>query len=116
MFKDTKVFIMSRKLAITTLKQNIHHPTIVVSISDPNEEYPVFENENLIDVVYTKFYDVENEQCLPAATCEDVKNIRPFIDKYKNDERNIKYIIVHCGAGISRSAAVAAAICEYLGI
>ena len=46
---------------------------------------------------------------------KDFVGLKAFIDTFK-DNPEVKDIIVHCAAGISRSSAVAAAICQYLGL
>jgi hypothetical protein len=51
---------------------------------------------------------------LKEATQEDFNGLKTFIDSLK--AKNIEQLIVHCAAGISRSAGVACAIDEYLGL
>jgi len=113
-----KILVMNRQSAIATLRGNLYgHSTLVISISDPDKDNPTYQNENLVDAIYVKFWDVEKDypnQNIYRVTREEVADIKPFIDKYK--DKNVDYLIVHCEAGISRSAAVASAIAEYLGL
>lgn len=53
------------------------------------------------------FDDIDDEKYGRVISDEDVKNILDFFEKIKKD--NIKLLICQCRAGVSRSAAVAAA-------
>ena len=109
------VQIMSRMM-ITEFASESHNERIgVVSISDPDKENPDLtsnSNNNIVQVLQLKFADVELGQpdCI---TDEQANSIVKFL---LGDcvYFCVKRIIVHCEAGVSRSAGVGAAIMKYL--
>lgn len=113
--KKIKVIILSRLEAIEYMSENLNgQKTAVVSISTPGDKSPVFKNKDMIDAIYLKFYDIEAKYGdIYPARHKDVKNVKEFIDKNKD---LVNCILVHCDAGVSRSSAMAAAICDYLEI
>ena len=113
--KYMRISIMSRKEAWLVSKMDWKgEKTIIVSINEPGYDAPPFQNKDLLAIFPMFFWDIEQPVYdLEPATREDIKGIKEFIDKYKNQA---EHIIVHCAAGISRSSATAAAISDYLGI
>jgi predicted protein tyrosine phosphatase len=91
-------------------------PTAIISITEPTEEPVIFaDNSNIKEIFRMRFYDLEvGKNELKEATQEDFNGLKTFIDSLK--AKNIEQLIVHCAAGISRSAGVACAIDEYLGL
>ena len=66
------------------------------------------------DVLHLKFNDTDSKSSLDGGiTNKEAKKIHDFVNKYK-DISTIDKCIVHCEAGQSRSAGVAAAIMKYL--
>lgn len=91
--------------------------SIVISISSCkcNDAFIVPNNASgIMDVLKLSFNDTDSKEFLDGGILdEDANKIVEFIDKYKdNDELDL--IIIHCEAGQSRSAGVAAAIMKYL--
>lgn len=91
---------------------------VIISISTPSDDKAVFniDNDSIKDILYLSFYDVSTEtqnifKGYPAMTDEDAVQIRDFVLKWKD---TVDTIIVHCDAGISRSAGVAAGILDGL--
>lgn len=92
---------------------------VIISISTPGDEKAEFDSNNktIKDILYLDFYDISyNSQEIfkgyePMAD-EDAVKIRDFVLKWKD---KVDTIWVHCDAGISRSAGVAAGILEALG-
>ena len=101
--------VMSREDARAfTYSNELNKPTIIISISNTNEEPNIFNkgNENIINILYLQFDD--NERGEPnCMTREDAEKIISFIN---NNISRAECVLVHCGAGISRSAGVAAAL------
>ena len=116
--------VMSRNNAIKHCYQRHKNPTVIVSISDPNMIYtsaPFISNDKSIS-------SVVNVKAILRLCFSDAD--RPGLDVYgknanesdlmsdKDANRVVEFIlkhidcdlIVHCDAGISRSAGVAAAI------
>lgn len=112
--------IVSRHEAILIDTKDIQEDTIVISINCPNEQRHIFRNPKIIDVLYLHCDDLTEEQ-FNRIKQEDreeyilfnlkmAQKIKNFIDYHKD----IKNIIVHCTAGISRSGAVGVVISKYL--
>ena len=92
---------------------------IVVSIRDPDKRKArVRRQPGLRDVLYLAFHDAEPvaNMTLPAditLMSEDhAKQIWQFVRKW---ERQVGAVVVHCEQGMSRSPAVAAALCKAYG-
>lgn len=107
--KNIKVF--SRDALEKYIKYfGFSEPTIVISISCPSDlvpRYLLYDINNMVDKIFVKFDDVECDfGSYVSMSDEDAKNIVDFVFKH-NDVNNI---VVHCDAGISRSAGVAAAL------
>ena len=91
---------------------------VIISIKTPDDEQAVFNpnNDSIKDILYLSFYDVSTEtqdifKGYPAMTDDDALNIKDFVLKWKD---RVDIIIVHCDAGVSRSAGVAAGILDGL--
>lgn len=112
-----KITVMNRNDATThSLREQI--PTcVIISISCTDDVYPSFvdskyRSSKVKDVFAMKFNDLEYDcDKHKAPIQEDVNGLKAFIDKYKDE---VEEIVVHCSAGISRSAATAAAIALYV--
>ena len=117
-----KVTVLSRKLAVQYCQKPHGEKSIMISISDPFMEYDsspyVSAENNVVDILRLSFCDADRpgtdvygrtvgEEYLLSSTVAD--EIPVFIERYKD----IDNIIVHCDAGISRSAGVGAAILKY---
>lgn len=110
-----KVTVMSRLEAIShSTKSNINK-CVIVSINSLNSNKTWFhDNEQILDIYPLFFNDIERDYEDSLAPVEkDFIGLKDFIDTYKD---MVDEIIVHCAAGISRSSAVAAAICKYLNL
>lgn len=109
-----KIRVMSKLKAVEhSIKTDINK-CIIVSINTPNYGTYLYDNKNIIDILPLYFNDIERDykNCL-APRQNDFAGLKDFIDTYKDQ---VDEIIVHCAAGISRSSATAAAICQYLKI
>lgn len=104
-----KIEIMSRQEAIQK-SYVINKDCVIISISDINSERPIFAANHNIKNVLTLFFDDE-EGSIKGMDKNQARSVANFINKWKD---KVSLIIVHCGAGISRSAGVAAAIGKYL--
>lgn len=108
--------VLSRAGAIAYAYKNDIPKTAIISISDIYaenilEEHPAFvDNPQIENILYLNFNDVEEGEPF-AITDEDGRKIADFV---RNLSKTTEQILVHCGAGISRSAGVCAAIMKYL--
>jgi len=101
----------------------IKTPHAIVSITDPDLDLPAFApNENRIAILSLRFYDLEDisdqmslKDAVEYVTMfghglfkdDQATQIVEFVERIKD---KAKGILVHCEAGVSRSAAVAAVI------
>ena len=107
--------ILNRKEAKKFSCESHDFKTAIISITDTDKADVVFDKNEVNGiraVLRLKFDDVErdykNEHCI---TKEDAENIVKFVNKNKN---KVDKFIVHCEAGVSRSAGVGAAIMKAL--
>ena len=104
------VKIMSRKKAKRE-SYRVSVPTVIISITDVSSNDVVFaRNSRIKDVLRMKFDD-ECGGHINEMSVEQAQKIAEFVRKW---ESRISQIIVHCEAGVSRSAGVAAAIMKYI--
>ena len=109
-----KIFVMNRKEAINFCKYPHLAQFVMISISTPFEEYDSAPfsstTNNVIDICPVQFFDLDNTYPTKKGLMEykDAKKIVDFVSYHKD-----KIIIVHCDAGQSRSAGVAAALSKY---
>lgn len=104
-----KIEILSKKEAIQK-SYVIDEDCIIISINDINSERPIFAVNHSIKGVLTLFFDDEEDVINGMKTPQAIRVVY-FVNQWKN---KVQTIIVHCGAGISRSAGVAAAIGKVL--
>ena len=107
--------ILNRKEAKKFSYESHDFKTAIISITDTDKADVIFEKNEINGiraVLRLKFDDVErdykNEHCI---TKEDAESIVKFVNKNKN---KVDKFIVHCEAGVSRSAGVGAAIMKAL--
>lgn len=107
-----KITVLSQAAAIEKAK-NLNKSTSIISITEPLDENIEFEKtDNLKDIFRMQFFDLEVDfKSIEAPKQKDFNGLKNFVDNINCDE-----LIIHCYAGVSRSAAVAAAISEYLKI
>ena len=103
------IHVMSRENAIKYSCQQNSEISAVISISDYDKDAPILENNpdnGIISRCKLKFNDVDRGEA-HAITDADAHKIMIFVAEIKE---NVDRLIVHCKAGVSRSAGVAAAI------
>jgi len=104
------ITVMSRNEALKNLNASDVINTALISISSIDEEFPQFTNANLT-TLFLRFDDVDRGT--PNCINETHANkINDFIKNIPDNEN--QRLVVHCGAGVSRSAGVAAAIMKFL--
>jgi len=120
-----KVIALSRLYTEQVVKDiSIDHA--IISVTDPKSKDPVFKPSPFTKgILFLKFYDIDfsdgNNTPTRAAILKEygdglfkdsqAQEILDFVDKVKDD---VKLIICHCEAGVSRSAGVAAAVLKIL--
>lgn len=111
-----KVIILSEQNAIR-LASIADMKTSIISIVGKDAENVHFPyNKNIDKIFRMNFHDLVtdfkiDDDVMPAPVQSDFTGLKNFIDNL-----DCKLLIVHCGAGQSRSAAVAAAISDYLNL
>lgn len=105
--------IMSQMKAVVSSK-TFSEKTAIVSITAPGQRQPSFaDNPSIIGIFRMQFWDISSPAGglrLPAQS--DFNGLKEFIDEMV--QKGAAVIVVHCAAGISRSAGTAAAISDYL--
>ena len=106
------IIVMSELMAIRTATE-LDKDTDIISITCTGDKDVEFVDNPHIKMVFRmKFNDVtQATDGLDAPKKDDFIGLKDFVDSIKSN-----VLIVHCGAGVSRSAATAAAISEYLDI
>lgn len=104
-----KILILSEMAAIKYAKTT-KVSTSIISITSTLEDDVVFEyNKNIKNIFRMKFNDVlDDNSDFAHPKQSDFNGLKNFIDNL-----DCELLIVHCFAGVSRSAAVAAAIFKY---
>ena len=101
-----KFLILSRNAAKRYSYGNIPK-TIIISITDVGSMPKVFDkNSNLVSVLSLQFNDATADE-FGCMTEDDADRIIKFVNIFIG---SVEQIVVHCEAGISRSAGVAAAL------
>jgi len=108
-----KVEIMSRMRAMEFSLKEHSGRFAVISISDPDKDSPELQcnsDNGIFQQLKLHFTDVDVEQdgCI---THEQARNIAEYVIEVID---KVDSVIVHCEAGMSRSAGVAAAVMKYL--
>ena len=108
--------VYSRLLAELYSSKNHNEKSIIISIKTPADKSnpAIIKNEqnNIIDILSLEFDDVEDYyQGLSPINNEQAKQIVDFVELYKDI---VDLIIVHCDAGVSRSAGICAALAKWL--
>ena len=101
----------------------IRTPHAIISITDPDKNFADFgPNENRVDILSLQFYDLEDirDEMSPQDGAvyaemfgsglfsdQQAFQIVEFVERIKD---KVNGFLIHCEAGVSRSAAVAAAI------
>lgn len=114
---------ITNRVIAEKVSAHIKTPHAIISITDPDSDIPTFApNQNRISILSLQFYDLEDisdEMPLKDAVeyvtmfghglfrDNQAAEIVDFVERIKE---RIKGILVHCEAGVSRSAAVAAVI------
>ena len=105
---------MNRKEAIEFCKHPHLAQFAMISIGTPHEDYkeePICSaTNNVVGICCVNFFDLDNTYPIKEGLMKykDAKKIAEFVSQNKD-----KIIIVHCDAGQSRSAGIAAAISRY---
>ena len=108
MITNEDIMVFSRSGLLTYLLQHdINKPFLVLSIVTPLDRKPRITNPNAI-VITEFFYDEENRMGMSR---EQAKN---FANAVRHNKDTVSKILVHCDAGISRSAGVAASTMKYI--
>lgn len=111
---EFKVF--SRSNAENYCKEPHNDKSIMISIKTPCDEtrpdVNITIDNNIMAILQLAFDDVEEQYGDEKPISElQAKQIVEFVEDYKD---SIDLIIVHCDAGISRSAGVCAALSKWL--
>ena len=112
--------ILSRTKAVKLSYTDFADSKVIISIRDPWAERAHFNRDNstIKEILYLSFYDISEETKdifggYSPMTPDDALKIAHFVNKWKD---KVDVIWVQCEVGVSRSAGIAAAIKEHLGL
>jgi predicted protein tyrosine phosphatase len=121
--KPVSFIIHSRNTAEMWLSPK-NTPFIVISIHTPGSERPVFPNDpNRVNTLYLQFHDEVAPNTRHTETIlmseEQAQEVVKFVKHYVVNDLNsslpkIDLIMIHCEAGVSRSAGVASGLSYWL--
>ena len=105
-----RIVVMNRRDAVRYSYGLHEDKSVVVSIGDIGSEYSesVYPSRynGICAVLPLRFDDVDGG--INCMVSEEAVMIKSFVERHKD-----KLIIVHCDAGVSRSAGIAAALMKY---
>ena len=95
-------------------------PHMVISVSDPLHPAPSIPiNENRLGLLRLQFYDLERYRPELEERFKDIETplfttelANKILDFYHEHRSKSEVLVVNCEAGISRSSAIAAALCK----
>lgn len=109
---EYKINIFSRDECVIFSKRKIEQDCVIISINDTGFSTDIKNNERIKDILYLNFDDLDfNIEGYTLFNSYMANQIKILIDKYKH---TLSHYIVHCTAGISRSAAVGFILTKYL--
>lgn len=104
-----KCSVLSRSRAKALSYSHLSEPLIIISITDPDSNPVIFAgNEQIKSILRLSFNDVDSG-CFGAMNEKDADSIVSFCSRYLPQTD----LLVHCEAGVSRSAGVCAAILKW---
>jgi predicted protein tyrosine phosphatase len=98
-------YILDKKKAISFSPDPSEY-NVMIRITDPTNEFPELKHAHAFrEVLYLKFYDIEDEtSALYLFNETHFDKIMDFFERHKN----CRNMVIHCDEGRSRSAGVAA--------
>lgn len=103
--------ILSRTGAKSYFYHPLDHDCVVISITDIDSDPVHFAQNNRIKAILRRSFADTDANVPNAMQKEDADRIVEFVSRWKDQ---VEEIIVHCEAGISRSAGVCAALMLWL--
>lgn len=116
-----KIMVMSRQRAEEYFKYVHRHSSVVISITDKrgdDADFIISKENGVRDILRLKFNDEElrihtrygDKENADAITLEQAEQIAVFVKRWV---AKVDIMIIHCEAGVSRSAGCAGAILKY---
>ncbi len=103
--------VMSERDAIAFSHEEDILPCVIISITNPGDADIVFaDNPEIKAVLNMKFYD-SVEELYGSITMPDAERIVAFVREWAS---RVEEIVIHCKEGVSRSAAVCAALMKHM--
>lgn len=103
--------VLSRSNAKRICYKKMSSPRVIISITDPEEGLVSFApNDKILAVLRLQFEDVIDDSLMSMKKTDAVKVV-DFVNMWKD---RVGCIVIHCEAGISRSAGVCSALMVWL--
>ena len=105
-----EIQVWNREQAIKNVK-DISKKAMVISITSSGDSFPIFQEQIDTKVLFLQFDDVDaNDKKYKPMRPDQAQRTVDFV----KENLDVELCIVHCDAGVSRSAAVAAAIGKFI--
>jgi predicted protein tyrosine phosphatase len=104
-------FLVLSRLRVARVRPNV--PYVVISVTDPGSpDADIAPNPLRMGILRLQFWDTDlSTGYTDAPSAEHAEAIVRFVREHQT---HADLIVVHCEAGISRSAGIAAALCRWL--
>ena len=105
-----KFVVLSRETAVEFSSKKQDDRFVIISIGNAGDDAVVFrKNPKMMAVLPLNFNDVDGGD--GSISIEQAQSIISFVKEW---ESSVGLIVVHCSAGVSRSAGVCAALMKWL--
>lgn len=114
---------------IHNLSEDTKVPHVIISITDPSpwvitdERHTFGKSGYLLDVLHLQFLDIKEKDFQFERDGKSLKTwaMTPVHGLWvwnllERNKGKFKALLIHCGAGVSRSPSMAKAICDYWGL
>jgi len=109
-----KIYVSSRR-GVNDLINRLSGSICVISITDPDEPTAVIERDER-DILRQQFHDLDRFHSQLKEVTYFSHSHAAIIATFVHKNLQKDNMVIHCEAGISRSPAIAAAICNHLNL
>ena len=106
------IFLSQKDMTSSTKYTNIQSPHLLISIRNPNQLVALPKNHHCSSKLILEFEDIDIIKS--DRNTFNHENARQILDFIESHCHKVDTIVAHCGAGISRSPAVCAALSKII--